>query len=95
VQEAKKVLFYYPTDVELDTKIRQVGLCEAVTKFTRYVVYFLVMWKLSYFVFYSAHNARIASAVLDTAIPSVRPSVSPSVCPSVRHTPVLCQNGDT
>ena len=34
--------------------------------------------------FYSARNARIASAVLATAIPSVRPSV----CPSVRHTPV-------
>jgi len=32
--------------------------------------------------FYSARNARIASAVLATAIPSVRPSV--------RHTPVLC-----
>lgn len=38
VQEAKKVLFYYPTDVELDTKIRQIGLCEAVIKFTRYVI---------------------------------------------------------
>ena len=32
-------------------------------------------------------NACIASAVLDTAIPSV--------CPSVRHTPVLCQNDGT
>jgi len=36
--------------------------------------------------FYSARNARIASAVLATAIPSVclsvRPSVHPSVCPS-------------
>jgi len=29
--------------------------------------------------FYSARNARIASAVLATAIPSVRPSVCPSV----------------
>jgi len=37
-QEDKKVLFYYPTDVELDTKIRQIGLCEAVIKFTRYVI---------------------------------------------------------
>ena len=37
--------------------------------------------------FYSARNARIASAVLATAIPSVRPSV--------RHTPVLCQNDGT
>jgi len=33
--------------------------------------------------FYSARNARIASAVLATAIPSVCPSVSPSVRPSV------------
>ena len=38
--------------------------------------------------FYSARNARIASAVLTTAIPSVRLSVRPSV----RHMPVLCQN---
>ena len=42
--------------------------------------------------FYSARNARIASAVLATAIPSVHPSVCPSVCLSVRHTTVLCQN---
>ena len=41
--------------------------------------------------FYSARNARIASAVLATAIRSVRPSVRPSVC----HTPVLCQNDGT
>ena len=39
--------------------------------------------------FYSARNARIASAVLATAIPSVCPSVRLSVCLSVRHTPVL------
>jgi len=44
---------------------------------------------------YSARNARIASAVLATAIPSVRLSVGLSVCPSVRHTPVLCQNDGT
>jgi len=37
--------------------------------------------------FYSARNARTASAVLATAIPSV--------FLSVRHTPVLCQNGGT
>jgi len=36
------------------------------------------------FVFYSALNARIASAVLATAIPSVCLSVRPSVRPSVR-----------
>jgi len=41
--------------------------------------------------FYSARNARIASAVLATAIPSVRPSVRLSV----RQTPVLCQNDGT
>jgi len=35
------------------------------------------------FGFYSARNARIASAVLATAIPSVR------------YTPVLCQNDGT
>jgi len=40
--------------------------------------------------FYSVRNARIASAVLATAIPSVHLSV----CPSVRHMPVLCQNDD-
>jgi len=40
---------------------------------------------------YSARNAGIASAVLATAIPSVRLSIRPSV----RHTPVLCQNGGT
>jgi len=34
--------------------------------------------------FYSARNARIASAVLATAIPSVRLSVCLSVRPSVR-----------
>ena len=39
------------------------------------------------FNFYSTRNARIASAVLATAIPSV--------CLSVRHTPVLCQNDGT
>jgi len=38
-----------------------------------------------------ARNARIASAVLATAIPSVCPSVHLSV----RHTPVLCQNDGT
>jgi len=42
-------------------------------------------------VFTARRNALIASAVLATAIPSVRPSV----CLSVRHTPVLCQNYGT
>jgi len=38
-------------------------------------------------VFIASRNARIASAVLGTAIPSVGPSV--------RHTPLLCQNDGT
>ena len=38
-------------------------------------------------VFTAHHNARIASAVLATAILSV--------CLSVHHTPVLCQNDGT
>jgi len=46
-------------------------------------------------VFTARRNARIASAVLAIAIPSVRPSVCLSVCLSVRHTPVLCQNDGT
>ena len=41
--------------------------------------------------FIARRNARIASAVLATAIPSVRLSVRLSV----RHTPVLCQNDGT
>ena len=41
------------------------------------------------------HNARIASAVLATAIPSVRHFVCLSVCLSVCHTPLLCQNDCT
>jgi len=45
--------------------------------------------------FYSARNARIASTVIATAIPSVRLSVCLSVRLSVRHTPVLCQNDGT
>jgi len=39
--------------------------------------------------FFTARNARIASAVLAIN------SVCLSVRPSVRHTPVLCQNGGT
>ena len=41
--------------------------------------------------FKGRRNARIATAVLATAIASVRLSV----CLSVRHTPVLCQNDGT
>ena len=42
-------------------------------------------------IFTVRRNGGIASAVLATAIPSVRLSV----CLSVRHTPVLCQNDGT
>jgi len=42
-------------------------------------------------IFTARRNASIASAVLATAIPSVRLSVCPSVC----HTLVLCQNDGT
>ena len=45
--------------------------------------------------FYSVRNAHIASAVLATAIPSVRLSVRPSVRLSVCHTPIMCQNDGT
>ena len=33
-QEHKKILYYHPPDVDIDTKIKNVGLCEAVVKFT-------------------------------------------------------------
>ena len=50
------------------------------------------LYGMSSFHFFTAcRNARIASAVLATAIPSVFLSVRPSVC----HTPVLCQNDGT
>ena len=42
-------------------------------------------------IFTVRRNARIASAVVATAIPSLCPSVRLSVC----HTPVLCQNDGT
>jgi len=49
------------------------------------------LWYLNQYTVYVAftarRNARIANAVLATAIPSVRPSVC--------HTPVLCQNDGT
>jgi len=50
---------------------------------------------IDFLIFTARRNARIASAVLATAIPSVCLSVRPSVCPSVCHTPVLCQNDGT
>lgn len=35
LQEKNKVLFYYPSNTEIDTQIKDVGLCEAIIKFTR------------------------------------------------------------
>ncbi|XP_007891760.1 vacuolar fusion protein CCZ1 homolog isoform X2 [Callorhinchus milii] len=34
-EEEKKILFYHPTEVEKNEKIRNVGLCEAIVQFTR------------------------------------------------------------
>ncbi|KAH8317196.1 hypothetical protein KR074_001117 [Drosophila pseudoananassae] len=34
LQEHKKVLFYHPNDIELNTKIKDVGLSEAIIRFT-------------------------------------------------------------
>uniref|UniRef100_A0A3B3RH32 CCZ1/INTU/HSP4 first Longin domain-containing protein n=1 Tax=Paramormyrops kingsleyae TaxID=1676925 RepID=A0A3B3RH32_9TELE len=35
-EEEKKILFYHPSEVEKNEKIRNVGLCEAIVQFTRY-----------------------------------------------------------
>lgn len=40
-QEHKKVLFYHPNDIELNTKIKDVGLSEAIIRFTGYLWNFL------------------------------------------------------
>ncbi|CAM9898124.1 unnamed protein product [Lampetra fluviatilis] len=34
-EEHKKILYYYPSEVNIDDKIRSVGLCEAIVQFTR------------------------------------------------------------
>ena len=47
------------------------------------VVFWRILSALNVYIFTASRNARIASAVLATAIPSV--------CPSVRQTPVLCK----
>lgn len=36
-QEEKKVLFYYPYDSSADERIKNVGLSEAIIKFSKYV----------------------------------------------------------
>lgn len=33
-QEDKKILFYYPPKTDIDTQMRNVGLSEAIVKFT-------------------------------------------------------------
>lgn len=35
LQEEKKILFYYPSGSPIDTKIKDIGLCEAIIKFTK------------------------------------------------------------
>ena len=34
-QEHKKILYYYPPETDIDDKIKEVGLCEAVVQFTK------------------------------------------------------------
>ena len=33
-EEEKKILYYYPPEEDIDRKIKNIGLCEAVSKFT-------------------------------------------------------------
>jgi len=54
-------------------------------------MFYIATYNVPQTVFTARHNARIASAVLATAIPSVCLSVRPSVW----HTPVFCQNDCT
>lgn len=35
IQEHKKILFYYPSEMDIDSKVKEVGLCEAIIKFTK------------------------------------------------------------
>ena len=34
-QEEKKILFYSPLDIDIDTKVKDIGLSEAIIKFTK------------------------------------------------------------
>lgn len=34
-QEHKKIMFYFPKKVDLDTKMKQIGLSEAIVQFTK------------------------------------------------------------
>lgn len=36
-QEEKKILFYHPQETDIDSKVKDVGLCEAIIKFSRCV----------------------------------------------------------
>lgn len=40
--EFKKILYYNPEDIELNTKIKDVGLSEAIIQFTGYAIPFLL-----------------------------------------------------
>ena len=33
LQEEKKVMFYFPDDADIDTKVKNVGLAEAIVQF--------------------------------------------------------------
>ena len=63
--------------VDLDVGLVFVCLCLAFRVYFWFSLYYLVLVLFAFC--YSARNARIASAVLATAIPSVRPSVCLSV----------------
>jgi len=61
-----------------------------------FIVLNYLMIQMVNMIFTARRNARIASAVLATTIPSVCLSVClSSVRLSVCHTPVLCQNDGT
>lgn len=34
-QEEKKILFYYPQETDIDSKVKDVGLCEAIIQFSK------------------------------------------------------------
>ena len=71
------------TNPNNESRRSQISTCDPLTHDPLTDDYFNRISRITSITFYSSHNARIASAVLATAIPSVRPSV--------RHTPVLCQ----
>lgn len=63
-QEQKKILYYFPEECELDTKIKDIGLCEAIIKFTKWATPMAVIvclleltsfFVLSHFSLYEQH----------------------------------------